>query len=46
MFFVCCGFYYAVVDEMVKQAFSQEEIGKVGGANFCRAFDAVTAGHS
>jgi membrane dipeptidase len=30
---------------MLKQGFTPEEIGKVGGGNFCRAFDAATAGH-
>jgi microsomal dipeptidase-like Zn-dependent dipeptidase len=40
------GFYFAVVAEMVKQGFTAEEIGKVGGGNFCRAFDAATAGHA
>jgi microsomal dipeptidase-like Zn-dependent dipeptidase len=40
------GFYYAVVEQMVKQGFTAEEIGKVGGGNFCRVFDAVTAGHA
>lgn len=37
------GFYYAVVTEMVKQGFKDEEIGKVGGGNFCRVFGQVTA---
>jgi len=40
------GFYYAVVEQMLKQGFTPEEIGKVGGGNFCRAFDAATAGHA
>jgi hypothetical protein len=31
---------------MVKQGFAAEEISKIGGGNFCRAFDAATAGHS
>jgi membrane dipeptidase len=39
------GFYYAVVDAMLKVGFSEDEIGKVGGGNFCRVFDAATAGH-
>jgi membrane dipeptidase len=38
------GFYYTVVDAMLKTGFSEEEIGKVGGGNFCRVFDAATAG--
>jgi microsomal dipeptidase-like Zn-dependent dipeptidase len=40
------GFYYAVVGQMVSQGFTSEEIGKVGGGNFCRVFDAATVGHS
>jgi membrane dipeptidase len=40
------GFYYAVVDAMLKTGFTADEIGKVGGGNFCRLFDASTAGHS
>ena len=39
------GFYYAVVAQMVNQGFAAEQIGKVGGGNFCRVFDAATAGH-
>lgn len=37
------GFYYAVVDAMLKTGFTEEEIGKIGGGNFCRVFDASTA---
>jgi microsomal dipeptidase-like Zn-dependent dipeptidase len=40
------GFYYAVVDAMLKTGFTADEIGKVGGGNFCRVFDAATAGKS
>jgi microsomal dipeptidase-like Zn-dependent dipeptidase len=36
------GFYYAVVNEMLKQGFTAAEIGKLGGGNFCRVFDAAT----
>ncbi|MGI4865828.1 MAG: dipeptidase [Janthinobacterium lividum] len=39
------GFYYAVVAAMLKTGFTEEEIGKVGGGNFCRIFDAATASH-
>jgi membrane dipeptidase len=39
------GFYYTVVDAMLKTGFTADEIGKVGGGNFCRVFDAATAGH-
>jgi microsomal dipeptidase-like Zn-dependent dipeptidase len=38
------GFYYAVVDALLKVGFTADEIGKVGGGNFCRVFDAATAG--
>lgn len=40
------GFYYVVVDALLKTGFNEEEIGKIGGGNFCRVFDASTAGHS
>jgi microsomal dipeptidase-like Zn-dependent dipeptidase len=39
------GFYYAVADAMLKTGFNADEIGKIGGGNFCRVFDAATAGH-
>lgn len=39
------GFYYAVVDALLKTGFSEEEIGKIGGGNYCRVFDAATNGH-
>lgn len=39
------GFYYTVVDAMLKTGFTPDEIGKVGGGNFCRVFEAATAGH-
>jgi membrane dipeptidase len=38
------GFYYAVVDAMLKTGFTVDEIGKFGGGNFCRIFDAATSG--
>jgi membrane dipeptidase len=38
------GFYYTVVDAMLKTGFTAAEIGKIGGGNFCRVFDAATAG--
>ena len=40
------GFFYVVAGEMLKQGFNPEEIAKVGGANFCRVFAAVTEGHA
>lgn len=39
------GFYYAVVDAMLKVGFTEDEIGKVSGGNFCRVFDAATSGN-
>jgi microsomal dipeptidase-like Zn-dependent dipeptidase len=39
------GFYYAVVNELLKQGFADAEIGKLGGGNFCRVFDAATSSH-
>jgi membrane dipeptidase len=38
-------FYYAVVDALLTVGFSDDEIGRVGGGNFCRVFNAATAGH-
>jgi membrane dipeptidase len=40
------GFFPAVVGEMVLQGFTPDDIGKVGGGNFCRVFGKVTAGHA
>jgi membrane dipeptidase len=39
------GFYYVVVDALLKTGFNEEEIGKIGGGNFLRIFDAATKGH-
>lgn len=39
------GFYYAVVDAMLKTGFTEDEIGKIGGGNFCRVFNTATEGH-
>jgi membrane dipeptidase len=39
------GFFYAVVGEMLRQGFRPDDIGKVGGGNYCRVFGKVTAGH-
>jgi membrane dipeptidase len=36
------GFYYVVVDAMLKSGFTEADIAKVGGANFCRIFDRAT----
>ncbi|MGA8730066.1 MAG: hypothetical protein WB608_15040 [Terracidiphilus sp.] len=32
------GFYYEVVDAMLKTGFTPDEIGKIGGWNFLRVF--------
>jgi membrane dipeptidase len=40
------GFFPAVVGQMLLQGFSPDDIGKVGGGNFCRVFGQVTAGHA
>jgi membrane dipeptidase len=39
------GFYYTVFEEMLKAGFTEADITKVGGGNFCRVFDAATVGH-
>lgn len=36
------GFYYAVVGALLKTGFTEDEIGKIGGGNFCRIFDEAT----
>ena len=40
------GFFHAAVGEMLLQGFTPDDIGKVGGGNFCRVFAKVTAGHA
>ena len=37
------GFYYVVVDGMLKTGFTPDEIAKIGGGNFLRVFDRVTS---
>jgi membrane dipeptidase len=39
------GFYYAVVDALLRNGFNKDEIAKIGGGNFCRVFDKATVGH-
>ena len=39
------GFYYAVVGALLKTGFTEDEIGKIGGGNFCRIFNEATKGH-
>ena len=40
------GFFRAAVAEMLRQGFTPDDIGKIGGGNFCRVFDKVTTGHA
>jgi membrane dipeptidase len=40
------GFFYVVVDAMLKTGFNADEIGKIGGGNFLRVFDKVTTHQS
>lgn len=37
------GFYFAVVGALLKTGFNEEEIGKIGGGNYLRVFNAVTS---
>lgn len=39
------GFFYTVVDAMLKTGFTENEIIKIGGGNFCRVFDLATKKH-
>ena len=38
------GFYYTVINAMLQTGFTEDEIGKIGGGNFCRVFNAATSG--
>jgi membrane dipeptidase len=40
------GFYYVVVDAMLRTGFTPDEIGKIGGGNVLRVFDSVTGRQS
>lgn len=40
------GIFPAIIGEMLRQGFSPDDIGKVGGKNYCRVFDKATVGHS
>jgi len=40
------GFFHAVVGEMLLQSFTPDDIGKVGGGNYCRVFGKITVGHT
>lgn len=39
------GFYYVIVEALLKVGFTEAEIAKIGGGNFLRVFDAATKGH-
>lgn len=39
------GFYYTVVNALLKVGFNADEIGKIGGGNFCRVFEEATKRH-
>ena len=43
---LAAGFFAGIVGEMLRQGFTTEEIEKIGGGNFCRVFEKVTAGRS
>lgn len=36
------GFYYVVIDAMLKVGFAPHEIRRIGGENFCRVFGLAT----
>jgi membrane dipeptidase len=40
------GFFNAVVGEMLRQGFTPNDIGKVGGGNYCRVFGKATVGNA
>jgi len=37
------GFYYVVVDALLKAGFNRDEISKIGGGNYLRIFNAATS---
>jgi microsomal dipeptidase-like Zn-dependent dipeptidase len=37
------GFYYSIVDAMLKTGFTPDEIGMIGGGNFLRVFGLAVA---
>ena len=39
------GFYFTVVEALLKAGYTQKEIGKIGGGNYLRIFDEATKGH-
>ena len=36
------GFFYTVVDSLLKTGFTEKEIEQIGGSNYCRLFDKAT----
>lgn len=36
------GFFYTVVDSLMKTGFSEKDIMQIGGDNYCRIFDKAT----
>ena len=40
------GFFHSAADTMLKRGFTPDEIGKIGGGNFCRLFDSITSRHA
>jgi membrane dipeptidase len=40
------GFFAPVLNEMLLQGFTPDDINKVAGGNYCRIFGKVTAGHA
>lgn len=39
------GFYFTVVEALLKVGYTEKEIGKIGGGNYLRIFDYVTKAH-
>ncbi|GAB3960336.1 hypothetical protein GCM10028805_57750 [Spirosoma harenae] len=37
------GFFYTVVDSLLKTGFTEQEIAQIGGGNYCRLFDKATS---
>ena len=37
------GFFYTVVDALLKTGFTEKEIMQIGGGNYCRVFDKATS---
>ncbi|MDI9869529.1 dipeptidase [Flectobacillus roseus] len=40
------GYFYTVVEELLKLGLTEPEIIKICGANFCKVFDLATKGHN